>query len=167
MATRPPARAAWLLVGLWAAVILLFSVTAPLPGTGIIPDKVVHVAAYALLAFLLRRGLLASPVAAPAVVAVLAAVAYGALVEGIQSILPWRRAEWWDLGANALGAVMAVVAGGRQGGGEAGGGAGGRGGGGRPAAGPGRGPGNRRRGPLGEPRPHPAGPDGRPSPRSA
>src|SRR3972149_5764797 len=88
MATRPPARAAWLLVGLWAAVILLFSVTAPLPGTGIIPDKVVHVAAYAVLAFLLRRGLLASPVAAPAVVAVLAAVAYGALVEGIQSILP-------------------------------------------------------------------------------
>src|SRR3972149_3653168 len=114
MATRPPARAAWLLVGLWAAVILLFSVTAPLPGTGIIPDKVVHVAAYALLAFLLRRGLLASPVAAPAVVAVLAAVAYGALVEGIQSILPWRRAEWWDLGGNALGAVMAVVAGGRR-----------------------------------------------------
>jgi len=114
MATRPPARAAWLLVGLWAAVILLFSVTAPLPGTGIIPDKVVHVAAYAVLAFLLRRGLLASPVAAPAVVAVLAAVAYGALVEGIQSILPWRRAEWWDLGANALGAVMAVVAGGRR-----------------------------------------------------
>src|SRR3990172_5997305 len=109
MATRPPARAAWLLVGLWAAVILLFSVTAPLPGTGIIPDKVVHVAAYAVLAFLLRRGLLASPVAA-----VLAAVAYGALVEGIQSILPWRRAEWWDLGANTLGAVIAVVAGGRR-----------------------------------------------------
>ena len=114
MATRPPAPAAWLLVGLWAAVILLFSVTAPLPGAGIIPDKVVHVAAYAVLAFLLRRGLLASPVTAPAVVAVLAAVAYGALVEGIQSILPWRRAEWWDLGANALGAVMAVVAGGRR-----------------------------------------------------
>src|SRR3972149_4348776 len=99
MATRPPARAAWLLVGLWAAVILLFSVTAPLPGTGIIPDKVVHVAAYALLAFLLRRGLLASPVAAPAVVAVLAAVAYGALVEGSQSILPGRRGGGGGRGA--------------------------------------------------------------------
>ncbi len=115
MANRPPARAAWLLVGFWAAVILLFSVTASLPGSGVIPDKVVHVAAYAVLAFLLRRGLLASSVAAPAVVAVLAAVAYGVLVEGIQSLLPWRRAEWWDLGANALGAVLAVLAGGRRG----------------------------------------------------
>ncbi len=114
MATRLPARAAWLLVGLWAAVILVFSVTAPLPGTGVIPDKVVHFAAYAVLALLLRRGLLASSVPAPAVVAVLAAVALGALVEGIQSILPWRRAEWWDLGANTLGAVIAVVAGGRR-----------------------------------------------------
>ncbi len=113
MANRPPARAAWLLPGVWAAVILVFSLTPALPGSDLIPDKVVHFAAYAVLALLLRRALRASAVGAPAVAAVLAAVAYGALIEAIQSLLPWRRAEWWDLGADALGAVLAVIAGSR------------------------------------------------------
>ena len=60
MALRPPAPAAsWLFVVLWAAVILLFSLTPPPPGTPGLPDKVVHAAAYAGLALLLRARLAA------------------------------------------------------------------------------------------------------------
>ncbi len=109
MATRPPARAAWLLVVAWAALILIFSLTPSPPGAGLLPDKVVHAAAYAALALLLRRSLQASSLARPALLAVVAAFAYGASVEVMQGLLPWRGAEWWDLGANALGAVAGAL----------------------------------------------------------
>ena len=113
MANRPLARAVRVLVVAWAVIILVLSVTAPLPGAGILPDKAVHFAAYAVLTVLLRRSLGAAGVGPPALLAVAAAVSYGALIEAIQAFLPWRRAEWWDLGANALGAVLGALPRGR------------------------------------------------------
>ncbi len=112
MTPRPSARAAWLPVVLWAAAILTFSVTPDLPGRDVVPDKVAHVAAYAVLGLLLRWALPASSPGLPAVVTVLAVVAYGALLEGLQGLLPWRQAEWWDLGADTLGALVGVILGG-------------------------------------------------------
>jgi VanZ family protein len=111
MILRPPPRTAWLLVALWAAAILAFSITPEMPGRGVVPDKVAHIVAYAVLGLLLRWALPASSVGFPAVATVLAAVAYGALLEGLQG-LTGRDAEWWDLGANTLGAVVGVLVGG-------------------------------------------------------
>jgi VanZ family protein len=34
---------------------------------------------------------------------------YGALIEGIQSFLPWRSAEWGDLGVDLLAASTGVL----------------------------------------------------------
>lgn len=112
MILRPPPRTAWLLAALWAAAILAFSITPDLPGRDLVPDKVAHVAAYAVLGLLLRWALPASSPALPAAVTVLAVVAYGALLEALQGLLPGRQAEWWDLGANTLGAVVGALLGG-------------------------------------------------------
>jgi len=112
MTLRPPPRTAWLLTALWAAAILAFSTTPDMPGRDVVPDKVAHIAAYAVLGVLLRWALPASPPGFSAAATVLAAVTYGALLEALQGLLPWREAEWWDLGANTLGAVVGVLLGG-------------------------------------------------------
>lgn len=112
MTLRPSARTARLLVVLWAAAILVFSVTPDPPGRGLLPDKFAHLAAYAVLGLLLRWALPASSPGLPAAVTVLAVVAYGAVLEALQGLLPGRQAEWLDLGANTLGAVVGVLLGG-------------------------------------------------------
>lgn len=65
-------------------------------------DKLFHVGEYLVFAWLLLR---AKTKPQPAW---MVAVAYGALIEGIQGFLPWRSASWWDVGANALGATAGV-----------------------------------------------------------
>lgn len=110
MALRPPAPASsWLFIVLWAAVILLFSLTVPPPGVSALPDKLVHAAAYAGLALLLRARLAAGGSRRAAALAIVVAVGYGAAIEGVQGLLPWRRADGWDLVANLIGAAVAAV----------------------------------------------------------
>lgn len=99
---------------IWAAVILWLSLTSTPPD---IPgplgwDKLLHAGAYGLLAFLLAQlfRYLTSRTAKIFWPVVLATVAFGGLVE----ILQWagqagRVAEWWDLAADALGAIAGCV----------------------------------------------------------
>jgi VanZ family protein len=61
-------------------------------------DKIVHALLFALGAALLDRRPL------PLRTAVGISIAYGALLEGIQGLLPYRSAEGMDLLANAAGA---------------------------------------------------------------
>ncbi|MDQ7850813.1 MAG: VanZ family protein, partial [Armatimonadota bacterium] len=98
MIYRPSPRLARVLVVLWAAGILVFSLTPDPPGGGLVPDKVAHIVAYALLGLLLRWALPDSSPGLPTTVTVLAVVTYGAVLEGLQGLLPGRQAEWWDLG---------------------------------------------------------------------
>lgn len=97
-----------LLLVLWAGTVLWLSLVPipELPRTFWGFDKVEHVMAYMVLAFLLRRtrwswaGNLGS---------VLAVVAFGCTVEILQSFHPPREASVWDAVANAIGSVMGTL----------------------------------------------------------
>jgi VanZ family protein len=67
-------------------------------------DKLNHFAAYVVLANLMLE---AYRPGAWRTVALL--TLYGALIEGIQSFLPWRSAEWGDLGVDLLAASVGVL----------------------------------------------------------
>jgi VanZ family protein len=106
----------WLLVALWAAVIFGLS---SLPGSRIPAvrfahfDKVVHFALYATLGVLLGRALgLRWPRSFWAVLATgwLLAVAYGASDEIHQLFVAGRSADPADLAADAVGALVGVLA---------------------------------------------------------
>lgn len=77
------------------------------------PDKPMHLAAYLGLALLavraLARGLLRPAGTRTIAWGVLLAVAYGASDEWHQSFVPGRDASFADLGADALGALLAGV----------------------------------------------------------
>lgn len=113
-----PASVRWL--WLWGPVVaymaLIFyqsSLSNPsLPSS--LSDKVVHLAAYGVLAGLVVRALLGGfprPVTwRAAVLAVLITVLYGASDEWHQSFVPRRAADVMDLVADGAGALLAVVA---------------------------------------------------------
>lgn len=82
-------------------VLSLLPPSAPLPTTGW--DKSNHLLGFALLGWL---GMRAHPGRVGWVLAGL--LAYGALVELLQSLTPYRFAEWGDLLADALGAVLGI-----------------------------------------------------------
>lgn len=84
-----------------AVVTLLPAPPAGVPGS----DKLHHILAFAALAFPLS---VARPRLAPWVV--LGVVAYGGLIEIIQP-LTGRQAEWADLLADAVGAILGAAAG--------------------------------------------------------
>ncbi|QDX40567.1 VanZ family protein [Salarchaeum sp. JOR-1] len=63
-------------------------------------DKLLHVAAYAVLAWLLARE---SSLSVP--VAVVVAVAFGLCVEGAQALVAWRTGSLLDAVANLAGAL--------------------------------------------------------------
>ncbi len=67
-------------------------------------DKLNHFAAFVVLANLLQE---AYRPGAWRTVAIL--TLYGAFIEGIQSFLPWRSAEWGDLGVDLLAASAGVL----------------------------------------------------------
>lgn len=85
-------------------------VVAALPGgamDAVAPDKVLHLGAYGALTLLaLFAGI---PPGWGVAGAVGLSVAHGAVVEAVQAYLPWRRAEWADLGADGLGALAAAA----------------------------------------------------------
>lgn len=69
------------------------------PAAGGLPvDKFLHVAGYAVLAWLVARD-------EAVVAAVVVAVAFGLCVEGVQSLLAWRTGSLLDAGANLAGAL--------------------------------------------------------------
>jgi len=75
-------------------------------------DKLVHAIAYALLAVLLARALRGSlrlGLSLAALAAIAASVAYGGLQEIIQSFLPNRSCDVFDLLANTAGAALAAL----------------------------------------------------------
>lgn len=95
----------------WAVVLFAQS---SIPGDDIpafIPvvgwDKVIHLVLYGILAWLAMRGRAAGPPAAWIIW--LLCVAYGASDEAHQLFVPGRFASVWDLAADALGALLAVL----------------------------------------------------------
>lgn len=103
MNVRLTALGGWKLL-FWAAalgilVLSLLPSATPLPTTGW--DKTNHLLGFAVLAALARC---AYP--GPAWPRLLALVAYGALIEILQSMTPDRAAEWADLGADGIGILI-------------------------------------------------------------
>jgi VanZ family protein len=98
---------------LTAYIVALFGVTlAPVPGVAYPPsgfDKLVHIALFAGLAFLLawrpNRELRPKTVVVPIVVTMLVA----AMIEGVQGVLPFRNADEWDFVAGAAGALLGAT----------------------------------------------------------
>lgn len=89
---------------LWAVVVLVASLlpTGPPAAGGLPVDKFLHVAGYAVLAWLVSRE-------APIPVAVAAAFSFGLCVEGVQSLVAWRTASVLDAAANLAGALAGGV----------------------------------------------------------
>lgn len=101
-------------VGIMAAIFVLSSMPS-VPGPGFPhSDKVGHVGLYAVLTWFVVRALGDGDVrrAGPGEWAAGAAlaIAYGATDELHQAFVPGRVASWADLGADAIGAVLAAVA---------------------------------------------------------
>ncbi len=71
-------------------------------------DKVNHLLAFGTLGLL--AALCAAPGARAALLAAVALLAYGGFIEGVQSLLPSRHAEWTDLVADATGIVLGLLA---------------------------------------------------------
>ena len=74
-----------------------------------VPDVAAHAGAYAVLgcsATLVGRVL---ALARPAIWGAAYATAHGAALEGLQEISPRRRAQWRDLLADAVGAVLGAL----------------------------------------------------------
>lgn len=97
-----------LMQSLFAATALVVMVLSLLPLDADVPslgwDKANHLAAFALLALLGCR-------AYPAQLAIVlpGLLAYGGLIEILQSFTAFRHAEWGDLLADALGIVLGWV----------------------------------------------------------
>lgn len=82
-------------------------------------DKLLHLCEYALFAWCLIQAMFTPPLRAgqaPArpglpllATAFLISGCYGALLEAVQGWLPYRRAEGWDLLANAAGAGLGAL----------------------------------------------------------
>ena len=100
--------AAWLPVVVWAAVIFAFS-SIPSLSTGLgtwdyVLRKCAHVTEYAILAFLLRRAL------GRDLPAFLFGVAYAASDELHQRFVPGRHASPVDVGIDAIGLGLGILA---------------------------------------------------------
>jgi len=93
----------------WVALAVL-TFLALMPWTQELPrpfqwsDKLNHFAAFVVLAWLLLAAYQPGWTRSWGLL-----VAYGAMIEGIQSFLPWRSAEWADLGVDALAAMTGLI----------------------------------------------------------
>ena len=116
-------RISWLAVAGWLGAIFAASsvpakrapaVPRTVPATGIPTDKVAHVGEFAVLSFLIARALRADEphpmrAATSALVATLAATAFGALDELHQRSVAGREAAWEDVAADALGGALGAL----------------------------------------------------------
>ncbi len=96
----PVLRAAFPVYVAVVVVLSLVPLAAELPGQG--ADKLVHFAAYGIMALL---GMPLVSVGRSRLVMLLAIVAVGAVLEGLQLMLPYRDPSALDLVANCLGAI--------------------------------------------------------------
>jgi VanZ family protein len=103
----------------WAgfiAVLMVIPLPPPPPVTGFnLADKVVHFVLFGIQASLLLRYLHGrsdpeGSLPAAAGWAILATSAFGAALEGLQALLPFRSAEALDLAADAVGAFLGATA---------------------------------------------------------
>lgn len=99
---------------LWALIILWLSLTPSPPQLpGVLGwDKLLHAGSYGLLTLLITQSLLylSFNLGKTGWQAVLPAVCYGALLEVLQLLQKTgRTAEWWDLIADAVGALLAYL----------------------------------------------------------
>ncbi|MBB5203643.1 VanZ family protein [Inhella inkyongensis] len=100
--TPPQARALLALLLTVISFLALWPITEQLPGTGW--DKANHLLAFAALGACSRW---AWP-RAPWLLLALALLAYGGLIELLQTQLPPRSGEWVDLLADGLGALLGL-----------------------------------------------------------
>jgi len=102
----------------YAGLIFLLSVLPFHGGLADVPhlDNVVHLAEYLVFTVLLVHALRANPANEPIFLfwAWMYATSYGALMELIQIMVPWRSADVSDALANALGAAIGVWIGSRN-----------------------------------------------------
>jgi len=99
----------WAVSAGYAVVIAVLAVLPPTPGVSVgYLDKLAHLCEYALFAWCLRRAARASAFSRSSelLLALGFSIAYGALLEGIQGVLGYRSAEWGDVIANTVGAVI-------------------------------------------------------------
>lgn len=112
---RPSARRQvvgwWQLTTVYAFLIAVLSVIPTKAGPPIpFLDKCLHLCEYLLLAWCIVQAARASGFPLPKIRAVawLLSVGWGAMLEGVQSFLPYRQAEWLDVIANAIGSGLGV-----------------------------------------------------------
>jgi len=109
-------RMDWALVGAFALLLLVCSMTAArpvrelpqlLPGR----DKALHFCAYGILCVFLCRALGGPPAMGLGrmAAALLLAIFYGLMIEALQAGLAARTCSLWDAGANAAGALAGAV----------------------------------------------------------
>lgn len=93
-------------------VVAALPLAAPEAG-GLALDKLFHLCEYWLFAWLLVQAGHASGFARVRVltVAFFLSFSYGLVLEGVQLLLPYRRGQWEDIAANALGALMGTMMG--------------------------------------------------------
>jgi VanZ family protein len=98
----------WLLLWIIALKLGLIVCLLPLPAMAVPSgfDKIEHAVGYFLLAayavMLFARG-------RPLAFAILGLLAFGALVEGLQALVPWRSAELMDWIANSVGVASGAL----------------------------------------------------------
>lgn len=95
----------------WAALILIVSSTpaTDLPATNV-SDKLEHAGAYFVLAVLVVRSLLGTPVPKRALVLAAGISAFGAVDEWHQQFIPGRDPDPVDWGADSIGAAAGIAA---------------------------------------------------------
>ena len=102
----------WVSTAALCGVGILYLSVIPVPDGPDIPflDKPVHVAMYAVFAWLLVQAIRATQLEDREYVlmAWIYATSYGLLIEMIQAMLPWRSADWADAVSNAVGAALGV-----------------------------------------------------------
>ncbi|BEP66678.1 hypothetical protein GmRootV35_11920 [Variovorax sp. V35] len=91
----------------WACICAILGLSlappsTPMPTTGW--DKSNHVLAFVVLTFLARKVW-----AEQFWLVLLSLLAYGALIELLQSLMPYRHAEWSDLWADGLGLLVGTI----------------------------------------------------------
>ncbi|MBP9146881.1 MAG: VanZ family protein [Thermoanaerobaculia bacterium] len=104
------------LVSLAFAIAIAFALIEPVPvtletatqGMTFPIDKLVHFGLFLVAAVPWRRSLAVAGVPSPGVAVVVAAAAYGGLLEIVQGLFTARDAELLDMAAGALGAAVAV-----------------------------------------------------------
>ena len=99
----------WVISGGYAVLIGLLAVLPVGPGVSVGHlDKLGHLCEYAIFAWCLRRAatVSASSRLTSLVLALSLSISYGLLLEGAQGWLGYRSAEWGDVIANTVGAIL-------------------------------------------------------------